>query len=136
MNGESNISKEFIPWLLGIPFLGFVYAFISAAAWEMFVESYQDVPSIYILAGAWVVVLFLYFKNQEDGLEKMKELCGWTGLGFVYAIVSLAALGMLLQWILEINITELQYAYRLTLLTWGGWTIGLYQYYKHKEKNK
>ena len=136
MNGESNNSKELIVWLLGISFLGFVYSFISAAAWEMFVERQQDTPSIYILAGVWVVLLFLYFKNQEDGLQKMKDLCGLTGLGFLYAIGSLAVLGMLLQWILEIDITEMRYAYRLGFLTWGGWVIGMHFYFKAQDEKE
>lgn len=129
---KSATSEEFIPWILGIPFLGFVYAIISAAAWEMFVESYQDVPSIYVLAGAWAVILTVYFKSQEGGLEKLKELCGFTFMAFLYAMGSLVMLGMLLMWVLEINIGEMDYTYRLVMLVWAGWIIGLRLYYKNK----
>lgn len=72
----------------------------------------------------------------KDGWEKTKSFFALVFMAFIYAMGSLVLLGMFLEWILEIDISELRYTYRLIFIAWGGWIIGLHLYYKHQDNEK
>ncbi|OGC81172.1 hypothetical protein A2943_00785 [Candidatus Adlerbacteria bacterium RIFCSPLOWO2_01_FULL_51_16] len=71
--------------------------------------------------------------NKKSGWETIKYLSGIICMGFLYGIFSLVFLAMLLQWTLEIDITEFDKIYRLLFLVWAGWVIGLHVWLR-KEK--
>ncbi len=150
MNEHNKESAEkgghYFKYVIGILFLAFVSSLISLALLDTL--GYEDI-SIYVLWGIWVVILSLYCWNAEP--EKypqytetpweararyVGELCIYTFFGFLGTIGSLAVLGMLLQWILEIDISEMGNTYRLIFLAWGGWIIGLHIWFKEQEKRK
>lgn len=151
MNNKESVEKggQYLKYIVGILFLAFVGGLVSSAAWEIFVEDYQDVPSIYIFWGVWAVILYLYLLNTEPieylqhketvweaRSRRVGELCSYAFFGFLGTIGSLAVLGMVFQWILEIDISEFDTMYRLIFLTWGGWIIGLHVWFREQEKRK
>ncbi|OGY39949.1 MAG: hypothetical protein A2418_02170 [Candidatus Brennerbacteria bacterium RIFOXYC1_FULL_41_11] len=148
MNNKESVEKggHYFKYVIGILFLAFVGTLISLALLD--VLGYEDI-SIYVLWVIWAVILSLYCWNTEP--EKypqytetpwearsryVGELCSFAFMAFLYTVGSLAALGMLLKWILAIDIIETGYAYRLIFLTWGGWIIGLHVWFREQEKRK
>ncbi|GEM_PF-2984251 len=67
--------------------------------------------------------------------ENLKYILGLICMGFLYGISSLVFLAMFLQWILEIDITELDKSY-LLLIAWAGGIIGTYLYSKNQEEKR
>lgn len=76
--------------------------------------------------------------NEQQPTKEIREgvgyLLGIILFGFLYGFGSLVLLGMLLQWTLGIDITEFDKTYRLILIVWAGWVIGLHLYYKKQEE--
>ena len=67
-------------------------------------------------------------------MKNIKYLLGLIGMGFLYGLFSLVFLAMLLQWTLEIDITEFDKIYRLLFLVWAGWVIALHVWLRGEEK--
>ena len=70
----------------------------------------------------------------EETWKNVKDFFGIVAVGLWWGLISVAALGMLLQLILEIDITEFDKSYRLLLLAFAGGIIGTYLYSKNKEE--
>ena len=159
MNSDDNKEltqkrfDEYLKYATGILFLAFVGSLISSALLDTLgyknteINKMLGFNSLYALWGVWSVILHFYLLNTkpieypqhketawEARLRHAGELCSYAFFGFLGTIGSLVVLGMLLQGILAIDITEARYTYRLILLTWGGWIVGLHLYYKHQEK--
>jgi len=157
MNKEESKKKEVVvilKYLVGILFLAFVGSLISLILLEITGVDMDDwqllgFSSLYILWGIWLVILHLFLLNTEpieypqhkltiweSRLSKVSELCGLVFWGFIQGLGVLVLIGMFLQWVLEINITEFCYSYRLVFIAWGVGIIGSHFYFKNQEEKK
>jgi hypothetical protein len=143
---------QYVKYILKILLLAFVGSFILVFLLEILEyekKEFFGINSFYVLWGIWLVLLHLYLLNTEP-IENTREketvwearsrhageLCGLIFMGFLYAMGSLMVLGILLKLTLEIDIGEFDNIYRLALLAWAGWTIGIYLNYKHQDKKR
>lgn len=137
---------EYVKYTVGILFLAFVGNLISLALLDT-LNIELDFNPFYIIWGILAIILYLYLLNTKPieypqhtetswGARSryVGELCSFTFMAFLYTIGSLAVLGMLLNWILEIDISEIGNTYRLIFLAWGGWIVGLRLYYKDERR--
>lgn len=157
MNIKESVEKggQYFKYIAGILFIAFISSFISLALLDVLGYKNTDINemlgfnSLYALWGVWLVILHIYLSNTkpieypqyketvwEARSRQAGELCGYVFFGFLGTIISLGVLGMLLQWILEIDISEFDTMYRLVFLTWGGWIIGLHVWFQEQEKRK
>jgi len=157
MSNKESVEKggQYLKYIAGVLFLAFVGSFISLALLDTLGHKNTEINemlgfnALYVIWGILAVILHLYLLNtepieypqhKETAWEARSryagELCSYVFFGFLGTIGSLVVLGMLLQWILEIDITEMRYTYRLIMLTWGGWVIGLYVWFQEQEKRK
>lgn len=151
MDNKELVEKRglYLKYIIGISFFASVCSFISLTLLDVLGYKNTDINemlgfnSLYVLFCVWLVILHFYLSDTkpieypqyketawEARSRHTRELCSYAFFGFLGTIISLVVLGMLLQWILEINITEMQYTYRLVSLTWGGWIIGLHIWFR------
>ncbi len=151
MNNKESSEKigQYIKYIVGILFLACVGTIVSIVLLEILGYKEGEIFGfnlLYILLGIWLVILHGYLLDTEQ-LEypqyketvwearsrRAGELCGDVFIGFLYGLFSLIFLGVLLKWILEIDINEFDKSYRLLPLASAVWIIGLHFYWKHKE---
>lgn len=157
MNNKESVEKgsHYFKYVIGILFLAFVSSLISLALLDTLGYKNTEINetlgfnAFYGLWGVLAIILHLYLLNTkpieypqhkeavwEARSRHAGELCSYTFFGFLGTIASMVVLGMLFQWILEIDITEIGNTYRLIFLTWGGWIVGLHVWFKEREKRK
>jgi len=152
MNNDNKEVGNILKYLASILFVAFASSLISLALLETLGMDVYDwkplgLSSFYVLWGIWSLVLYLFFLNTEQieypqhkatvwesRLSKVSELCGLVFWGFVQGLGVLVLIGVLLQWVLEIDITEFDKSYRLMPLAWGVAIIGSHIYFKHEKK--
>lgn len=69
-------------------------------------------------------------------MKNLKYILAVAFFGFLYGVGFLVLLSMLLQWTLEIDITESNNIYRLLFLFWGVSAVGWHLYHKKQGKER
>ena len=146
MNNKKSFKKigQYLKYILGLLFLGIVFSFYTSIIWEMFVENYRDVPSIYFIGAVWIGIFALYLKNEEEKLETRLEtlwlLC-WSAVyiflvsAFIWVLLNL----LILKPVFEIDLTDDRWSdtsLRLLALVWSGGIIVSYLYNNDKKKKQ